>query len=123
MQPENEALFTISELEHHDGVVNATLAVNKDCEIFKGHFPEHPVVPGACMLQIVKEVLEEALDISLLLKKANHLKFICMIDPGDTQAVDLDIVYKAVEEDIEVTAKLSNGEVVCFKFQGRFVKI
>ena len=123
MPVKNDALFTISKLEHNDGSVSATLVINKDCEIFKGHFPGHPVVPGACMLQIVKEVLEEALQVSVQLKKADHLKFISMIDPGNTLSVALDIVYKIVEEgEISVTAKLMSGEVVCFKFQGRFVK-
>ena len=122
MPVKNDALFKISKLEHSEGTVIATLDINKDCEIFKGHFPGHPVVPGACMLQIVKEVLEEALDASLRLKKADHLKFISMIDPGNTLAVALDMAYKILEDgDISVVAKLMNGEVVCFKFQGRFV--
>ncbi|MDB4902820.1 MAG: FabA-like domain protein [Mucilaginibacter sp.] len=59
----------------------------------------------------------------LLLKKADHLKFMVMIDPWNTQTVVLDIAYKFIEEgDINVTAKVVNGDVVCFKFQGRFVK-
>jgi 3-hydroxyacyl-[acyl-carrier-protein] dehydratase len=123
MPVKNDALFKISKLEHSDGVINAMLDINKDCEIFKGHFPGHPVVPGACMLQIVKEVLEEALDTSLRLKKADHLKFISMIDPENTLSVRLDITYKIVEEeDISVVAKLMSSEVVCFKFQGKFVR-
>jgi len=122
MPVKNEALFKISKLKHGDGIISTMLDINKDCEIFKGHFPGHPVVPGACMLQIVKEVLEEALAAPLRLKKADHLKFISMIDPGNTLAVQLDIAYKIVEEgDVSVTAKLMSGEVVCFKFQGRFV--
>jgi 3-hydroxyacyl-[acyl-carrier-protein] dehydratase len=124
MPVKNDALFNISKLEHGDGVISAMLDINKDCEIFKGHFPGHPVVPGACMLQIVKEVLEKALEVSIRLKKADHLKFISMIDPGNTLSVALDIAYKIVEEgDIAVTAKLMNGEVVCFKFQGRFGRL
>jgi 3-hydroxyacyl-[acyl-carrier-protein] dehydratase len=124
MPVKNDALFKISKLEHNDGIISARLDINKDCEIFKGHFPGHPVVPGACMLQIVKEVLEEALEVSLRLKKADHLKFISMIDPGNTLSVALDIAYKIVEEgDIGVIAKLMSGEVVCFKFQGKFIEV
>ena len=123
MPVKNDALFKISKLEHGDGVINAMLDINKDCEIFKGHFPGHPVVPGACMLQIMKDVLEEALEAAVRLKKADYLKFVSMIDPGITLSVQLDITYKIVEEgDISVVAKLMSGEVVCFKFQGRFVK-
>jgi 3-hydroxyacyl-[acyl-carrier-protein] dehydratase len=121
MPVKNDKLFNVSKLQHNDGIITAALDINKDCDIFKGHFPGHPVVPGACMLQIVKEVLEDALGALLRLKKAEHLKFINMIDPGSTPSVALDIACKIVEEDdINVVAKILNGEVVCFKFQGRF---
>ena len=123
MPAKNDALFKISKLEHNDGVIGATLDINKDCDIFKGHFPGHPVVPGACMLQMVKDVLEEALITSLRLKKAEHLKFIAMIDPGKTHSVHLGMSYKFIDEDsVNVGAKLITGEVVCFKFQGTFIK-
>jgi 3-hydroxyacyl-[acyl-carrier-protein] dehydratase len=121
MPQKNDALFSISKLAHQDGCINAMLDINKDCDIFNGHFPGQPVVPGACMLQIVKEVLEAALNVSLRLKKADHLKFMAMIDPGSTQTVELDIAYKFIEGDIHVAAKLMNGDVVCFKLQGSFV--
>ena len=124
MPDKNNALFKISKLGHNDDRISAKLDINKDCDIFTGHFPGQPVVPGACMLQIVKEVLEIALDMPLRLKKADHLKFMAMIDPENTQAVDLDIAYKFEEDgDIIVTAKLMSGEVVCFKFQGRFIEV
>jgi len=124
MPAKNDALFKISKLEHQDGTISAALDINKDCDIFNGHFPGRPIVPGACMLQIIKEALEEALDTSVQLKKADHLKFISMIDPGNTQSVDLDIAYKFVDGgDISVVGKLFSGEVVCFKLQGAFIKV
>ena len=123
MQVENDPLFKISKLEQQDGTISATIDINKDCEIFKGHFPGQPVVPGACMLQIVMDVLEKALGSAFRLKKADHLKFIVMIEPGNTQTVVLDIAYKFIEEDdINVTAKLVNNDMICFKFKGRFGK-
>jgi 3-hydroxyacyl-[acyl-carrier-protein] dehydratase len=123
MQVENDSLFKISKLEQQDGIISAMLDINKACHIFNGHFPGHSVVPGACMLQIVKEVLEKGLNTPLLLKKADHLKFMVMIDPWNTSFVQLNIAYKFVEDGgINVIAKLVNGDVVCFKFQGRFGK-
>ena len=121
MPAKKDALFSIIKLAHNDASINAMLDINKDCDIFNGHFPGHPVVPGACMLQIVKEVLEAALNTSSRLKKADHLKFMAMIGPGSTETVELEIAYKLTEDDINVTAKLINGDVVYFKLQGKFV--
>jgi len=118
----NNDLFSIEEINHEDGVIKATLGINADSEILKGHFPGHPVVPGACMLQITKDVLEVVLSTLLQLKKADQLKFMTMIDPEVMPRVELDITYKQPEENsITVTAKLSNPDTVYFKLQGSFI--
>jgi 3-hydroxyacyl-[acyl-carrier-protein] dehydratase len=120
----NNDLFGIGKIAHEDGAISATLNINPDSEILKGHFPGLPVVPGACMLQIVKEVLEDSLGNPIQLKKADQLKFMTMIDPTSTSAVQLDITYKDAEDGIiGVTAKLSNTDTVYFKFLGSFVKL
>jgi 3-hydroxyacyl-[acyl-carrier-protein] dehydratase len=117
----NNEPFRIDKITHEDGAITAILVINQGSEIFKGHFPGQPVVPGACMLQILKEVLENALSLSLRLKKADHLKFISMVNPANTQTVQLDITYKhANESDINISAKLTSAATVCFKFQGVF---
>ncbi|MDB5144887.1 MAG: hypothetical protein JWQ66_3600 [Mucilaginibacter sp.] len=122
MPTANNDLFSIDKIAHENGVISAILGINPESEILKGHFPGHPVVPGACMLQIVKEVLEIALDHPVRLKKADQLKFMIMIDPTNTLAVQLDISYQYTEDGgINITAKLSNPEVVYFKFLGSFV--
>jgi 3-hydroxyacyl-[acyl-carrier-protein] dehydratase len=120
MPSANNDLFSIDNLTHEAGTILATLGINPDSEILKGHFPGHPVVPGACMLQIVKEVLEDALNHTLRLKKADQLKFMIMIDPA-TLIVQLDISYQYLEDGvIGLTAKLSNADMVYFKFLGSF---
>ncbi|MDP9077432.1 MAG: 3-hydroxyacyl-ACP dehydratase [Bacteroidota bacterium] len=111
----NDELFKVGKIGHADGLIKAELSINPYSAIFKGHFPGQPVVPGACMLQIVKEVLESALGQSLLIKKAGNLKFIGMIDPLVTTSVQLEIAYKFVEDGVSVTGKLSDGDRVCFK--------
>jgi 3-hydroxyacyl-[acyl-carrier-protein] dehydratase len=117
-------LFSIDKISHEDATISVMLGINADSEILKGHFPGHPVVPGACMLQIVKEVLESALNHPVRLKKADQLKFMIMIDPTNMLAVDLDMTYKYSDnETIVVTAKLSNPDALYFKFQGSFVRI
>ena len=118
----NNDLFRIDNIIHEAGIISATLTINKDSEILKGHFSGHPVVPGACMLNVVKESMESALQISIRLKKATNLKFMSMIDPANTPTVQLDINYKFTEDGtISATAKLSNAENIYFKFQGSFI--
>jgi len=117
-------IFSIDQITHENGAIKATLGINIRSEIFKGHFPDQPVVPGACMLQIVKDVLESVLKHTIRLKKADHLKFVSMIVPSLNDMAELAITYKlGAEDSINVTAKLIASDVVCFKFQGSFVEI
>jgi len=109
-------------LDHSDGTVNVRLAVNANSAILKGHFPDQPVVPGACMLQLVKDVLEDAAGEKLLLKKADNIKFMSMIVPGEEKQFRLVLAYKLAEDgNYVVQANLFNAETICFKFQGIFV--
>jgi 3-hydroxyacyl-[acyl-carrier-protein] dehydratase len=116
MEIVNDAIFRIDKLDHSDNLIKADLSINKNSPIFKGHFPGQPVVPGACMLQLVKEALEGILGRSLQIQKAGNLKFIAMIDPLKTASVQLEISYKLIDDAVSITGKLSDGERVCFKW-------
>ena len=116
-------IFNIDSINHANSAIEAILSINSDSTIFDGHFPGQPVVPGACMLQVVKDVLENALDSLFQLKKAGNIKFICMIVPSLNDMIQLEISYKPFDDDINVKAKLVSNDVICFKFQGSFVKV
>jgi 3-hydroxyacyl-[acyl-carrier-protein] dehydratase len=118
----NNDIFSIIKLEKNEGQVTAVIGVNKNAEIFSCHFPGQPIAPGACTLQMLKDVLETALNTGLQLKKADNLKFINMIVPEYAELL-LNITYLAGDGQISVTAKLTNADVTFFKFQGSFCKI
>ncbi|MDB5030678.1 hypothetical protein [Mucilaginibacter sp.] len=115
-----EPLFNIISLNHEENSVNTVLEIHQYNEIFQGHFPDHPVVPGACMLQIVKEVVTKALDKPLRLIKADNIKFLSLVEPGVNHLLQLDIAYQIIDNDIKINANLRAGEVVCMKLQGTF---
>ena len=117
-------IFHIISTEISEGQITANVSVNSNTEIFKGHFPGQPVVPGACIVQLVKVVLEKALGKNLILKKAANIKFSQMIVPRDEQTLVLIIVYKTIDDRmLSVNAKLSENDTVCFKLQGSFTLI
>jgi 3-hydroxyacyl-[acyl-carrier-protein] dehydratase len=117
-----DSLYKIISIDHSAIEINAALEIDAQNEIFKGHFPEHPTLPGACMLQMVKQVLEDTLEISLKLQKGDNLKFLSLVDPEQNNLLLLQINYTIDDSFIKVNASLDSKEVVCFKFQGTFVK-
>jgi 3-hydroxyacyl-[acyl-carrier-protein] dehydratase len=119
-----DSLYKIISLNNADSTIEAVLEIDKTNEIFDGHFPGQPVLPGACMLQMVKEILGYALNLDIRLKKAGQMKFMTMIDPTLNNIISLAITCNLDDNGaIGVTAKLIDKEVIYFKFQGVFVKI
>ncbi|MDI3320088.1 3-hydroxyacyl-ACP dehydratase [Pinibacter soli] len=115
--------FTIRHLHSEPELITADIELNPQHKIFEGHFPGQPVVPGVCMMQVVKEVLEDALDISTNLAKALDLKFLLVINPLETKALQVKIKYTLPENNqYSLQAELVNGDKCFFKFKGSFVR-
>lgn len=103
-------------LECLPGEIRAVLQWNKAHAIFQGHFPGQPVVPGVCMLQLVKEVLEKGIAKELLLQESSQMKFLQFIDPRVTEEVDILIRYTTEESGaIKVNAALQKDQLIYFK--------
>jgi 3-hydroxyacyl-[acyl-carrier-protein] dehydratase len=116
--------FRIDAYTHEEGSLCATLIINASHQIFEGHFPGQPVVPGVCMMQMVKEVLE-----TLALKgahtrllHADHVKFLTAIDPRQTDQVELELTYARTEDgEIKMVARLFKEATIYLKYKGVFL--
>ncbi|MFT3701945.1 MAG: 3-hydroxyacyl-ACP dehydratase [Agriterribacter sp.] len=101
--------------------IQAGLELNPEHAIFNGHFPGQPVVPGVCMVQMIKELLEKSIGKSLQLQKADHIKFLSFIVPTETPSIEALIKYNIADDVLNVTASLTKQETVCLKMKGNFV--
>lgn len=59
----------------------------RDCEIYKAHFPDMPITPGVCIIQMATELLEEKLGVKLALKEVVNAKFLAVINPNETNEI------------------------------------
>lgn len=70
------------------------IVINPRHEIFRGHFPGNPVLPGACTIQIIKELAEEAKGKNILLSEAQSIKYLSFVNPELNRILDFDIHIK-----------------------------
>ena len=113
--------YTVVSTVNEADKIQAILKINPEHAIFRGHFPGQPVVPGVCMMQIVKELLETATSRSLRLHTGLDLKFLSVIDPGKNNTIHTETDYNVLASgDINVTARLFYNETTFFKFKGVF---
>ncbi len=67
-----------------DNSYQATITFDGEFLGFKGHFPDHPIVPGVCEISLV-ELLAQLVtgNDALRTKRITHVKFHNPILPGD----------------------------------------
>ena len=113
--------FIITNIDSTEESINATLQLNAAHRIFDGHFPGQPVVPGVCMVQMIKEILEKKIDKKTRLIKSDHAKFLAMIDPRVHSIINAAIKYNSPNTDeLHVTASLFIDAIIFLKFKGVF---
>lgn len=99
--------------------VTAELDVSEDLPLFKGHFPEYPVLPGV----IIMEALAQAASFSLLLGAEQEgalgffagidkAKFRSQVKPGDTVTLEATIIKSSHGLSV-ADVKASVGDRVC----------
>ncbi len=84
---------TLQTIEQGDGMIKAGVRWNAEHPIFNGHFPGEPVVPGVCMIQLIQETMEAALERPVHLVSSSQVKFLHVIDPSLHPTTDLLIQY------------------------------
>ncbi len=101
--------------------IEAKIMLNPAHAIFKGHFPDMPIVPGVCMVQMVKEVVERHLNKKLLLTSGGSIKFLATINPEIQQQVRIEVQLKQSDRGtFEIEGKLYENETVFFKMKAEF---
>jgi 3-hydroxyacyl-[acyl-carrier-protein] dehydratase len=113
--------FTISNIETTGFEVKATLVINTGHKIFNGHFPGQPVVPGVCMMQMLKEIIETVTGKKTDLVKSQEMKFLAIIDPSQNNNISATLKYAIDDnQNMVVSAVLFKDELTHFKFKGVF---
>lgn len=115
--------YTILQSGIEESTVHASLTIHAGHAIFEGHFPDQPIVPGVCMIQIAREVAEHALEKKLRITKGDNIKFLAMLNPHETPVVNLTVHLRKNNTEHGVQATLFAGAVVFFKFNGTFQEI
>jgi 3-hydroxyacyl-[acyl-carrier-protein] dehydratase len=115
-------LYFIKKIATTSSSIDAHVELSVQHAIFEGHFPGHPVLPGACMLQMVKELLETFFEKPLQLAKADDVRFSAMVDPTVNKELTFAIQYHITEmQSLNVNAKiLKQDNTVCCKIKASF---
>ena len=112
--------YTISSMSVEGNSLDAVIDLNVNHAIFEGHFPGQPVVPGVCMMQIVKELVESATATPTQLVKADHLKFLSVIDPRVHGSINAAVQFTPNEDNgYDITGSLTKDDITFLKIRAQ----
>ena len=109
-------LYTIERFEQDGTAVCFYVKLNRECAIYNMHFPDHPVTPGACTIQMAVELICTYLDKMLNLKQIKNVKFLSVINPDETTDLQFRIsISESDNSEIKAKVEVAANEVVYAK--------
>jgi 3-hydroxyacyl-[acyl-carrier-protein] dehydratase len=102
----------------------AMILINEEHEVFQGHFPGNPIMPGVCMMQIIKELTEQITKSSLFMQSLSNVKFMALINPFNTPELRLELDVVTTDEGLIKVKNVSYfNETVALKLSSVYRKI
>lgn len=81
------------------------IILDESHHIFEGHFPEQPIVPGVCTLQIIRECAEDILDSNLMMPNISTCKFLSIVNPLENNELKIRISLNENSDSKDYTLK------------------
>jgi len=109
-------LYNIQSFNYKNEALKAIIQLNTNHLIFKGHFPDVPVLPGVIMMQIVKDLVEVGEEKLLNISKVGNMKFLQMVNPEKNNLLEFEVkIIEKSDEKIRIKAQSIISKDVCFK--------
>jgi len=113
-----EDFYDIIAHREEDGATVFDVALRPDCKVYEGHFPEMPVAPGVCNLQMIRECAEQVAGHPLMLNYIGQCRMTKLITPAECPK--LEVTIRLEGENLQ--AGITSGEEVCLTLKGTAVE-
>ncbi|AJA68321.1 3-hydroxyacyl-ACP dehydratase [Myroides odoratimimus] len=100
----------------------ALVRLNTTHDVFKGHFPNNPVMPGICMMQIIKELSESISKCELFMEQVINVKFMALINPEKCNELTFSLQVDEVDEIVKVKSTIDFVGTIALKMSSTYSK-
>ncbi len=81
------SLYCILSKAVSDPTISYDIQLDASHFIYQAHFPDNPITPGVCIIQIAKELLEDHLACDLHVIRMKNVKFLQVISPRERTTI------------------------------------
>jgi 3-hydroxyacyl-[acyl-carrier-protein] dehydratase len=107
--------FTIKNQDITDSKADFRIKLNADSFIYQAHFPQNPITPGVCLIQIVMELFGSLKGEKFNIKTLKNVKFTAPINPLEFSEVDFSLDFSENENSWQIKALVKENETVFAK--------
>ena len=118
-----DKLYTIKSQQVEGNDIHYLIGFNVDYEILKGHFPGNPIIPGACIIQIISELVSKHLGFDVIMSEAKKIKFTNPIKPEKDNEVLFVISLSTTDKGIATAVTVSTEETIFAKISATFSRV
>ncbi len=82
-----------------------------DCDVYRGHFPDKPVSPGVCNIEMIRECAEMLIGQDLLIDTIKQCRLTAVASPSICPKVDVKVTVARVEgtENYNIVASIADA--------------
>jgi len=100
----------------------AQVVVDENHEILKAHFPNFPIVPGACLIDCAKDIVEAYFKSAYRLISVKNVKFLQIVDPQKITSLQYLCAHQEVDGELRVNYTISSKDELVSKISLVFIK-
>ena len=111
-----DTFFSITEVMDFENGRTYRLALHASHPIFQAHFAGNPIMPGACIVQMIKELTADYYCRKFFTCVVKNMKFLHPIDPFASPEISVRLAYTQNETNrVSVSAMIESGDTVFSK--------
>ena len=107
--------FQVLSQQESDGKAIFRIKLNAEHFIYQAHFPNYPITPGACLIQIAQELFCLLKGENFNIKTLKNVKFINIINPLEFPEVDILLEHAESENLWQLKVWIQEKETVFSK--------
>ena len=107
--------FTIENQNASDGKAEFRVKLNTENFIYQAHFPNNPITPGVCLIQMAVELFGSLKAAKYTIKTLKNVKFTAPISPLEFPEVDFLLNFAESENLWQVKVLIKEKEMIFAK--------
>lgn len=98
------------------------VSILPQADVYRGHFPQKPVCPGVCNIELIRECAEMLVERDLLITTIKQCRLTAVATPLVCPLVDVTVQVARVEgtDSFNVVGKIADRETTYMELKGTF---